>query len=153
MATCYRIEPDGTASDAVIAPSAAWCAINLGGLWAEDPEGVGAIGKSYDPDWRSFAEQWVQPLGAFDAYPVDALVFHNGSIWQSTTPANVWEPGVSGWRNTPPDGSIPPWTQPTGAHDVYQIGDLVTHNGKTWTSIVADNAWEPGVFGWEEVVP
>jgi hypothetical protein len=28
------------------------------------------------------------------------------------------------------------------------IGDRVTHNGTDWESTVADNVWEPGVFGW-----
>lgn len=30
------------------------------------------------------------------------------------------------------------------------LGDKVTHNGKTWTSIVDNNVWEPGVYGWAE---
>jgi hypothetical protein len=35
-------------------------------------------------------------------------------------------------------------------------GDICTHNGKTWRVTQADgsgnNVWEPGVFGWTEVV-
>ena len=27
----------------------------------------------------------------------------------------------------------------------------VSHNGKHWTSDVAANVWEPGVYGWTEV--
>lgn len=41
--------------------------------------------------------EWVQPLGAQDAYPLDALVSHNGFHWKSIVAANVWEPGVYGW--------------------------------------------------------
>ena len=44
--------------------------------------------------------------------------------------------------------SIPAWMQPTGAHDAYQKGDQVSHNGDTWTSTVDGNTWEPGVYGW-----
>jgi C-terminal processing protease CtpA/Prc len=33
-----------------------------------------------------------------------------------------------------------------------QIGDKVTHNGKVWESIVDNNSWEPGVYGWTEIV-
>ena len=44
--------------------------------------------------------------------------------------------------------SIPAWVQPTGAHDAYQKGDQVSHNGDTWTSTVAANAWEPSAYGW-----
>jgi hypothetical protein len=74
-------------------------------------------------------------------------VFHNGRIWRSTTPDNVWEPGVSGWHDQPAAGD-PMWVQPTGAHDAYPQGARVTHNGQTWVSRVNANVWEPGVYGW-----
>ena len=45
----------------------------------------------------------------------------------------------------------PEWVQPTGAHDAYNTGDKVSHNGKHWTSDVDSNVWEPGVYGWTEV--
>lgn len=41
---------------------------------------------------------WNQPTGAHDAYPVGAKVTHKSKNWENLTPANVWEPGVSGWR-------------------------------------------------------
>jgi hypothetical protein len=28
---------------------------------------------------------------------MDALVIHNGDVWESFNAANVWEPGVSQW--------------------------------------------------------
>jgi len=40
---------------------------------------------------------WVQPLGAHDAYPLGAKVTHNGQRWISSVAANVWAPGVYGW--------------------------------------------------------
>ena len=43
----------------------------------------------------------------------------------------------------------PEWVQPTGAQDAYPLGAKVMHNGKRWTSTVAANTWEPGVYGWE----
>lgn len=42
------------------------------------------------------------------------------------------------------------WTQPLGATDAYQTGDVVIHNEKKWISTVDNNVWEPGVYGWEE---
>jgi hypothetical protein len=42
---------------------------------------------------------WVQPLGATDAYAAGAQVRHNGTIWTSTVDGNVWEPGVYGWSS------------------------------------------------------
>lgn len=41
--------------------------------------------------------EWVQPLGATDAYSKGDKVSHNGSHWVSDVDNNVWEPGVYGW--------------------------------------------------------
>lgn len=38
---------------------------------------------------------------------------------------------------------IPEWVQPTGAHDAYNRGDKVKHNGNTWESLIDGNVWEP----------
>lgn len=42
--------------------------------------------------------EWVQPLGAHDAYGKSAKVTHNGKDWESTVDNNTWEPGVHGWK-------------------------------------------------------
>lgn len=36
--------------------------------------------------------EWIQPVGAVDAYPLGAKVSHNGKHWISTVDGNVWEP-------------------------------------------------------------
>lgn len=107
---------------------------------------------------------WSQPLGATDAYQLGAKVTHNGKTWESTIANNVWEPGVYGWKEVkdsgqteptdpdkPEEDEYPEWVQPTGAHDAYEQGAKVSHNGKKWTSDVSANVWEPGVYGWTEV--
>lgn len=40
---------------------------------------------------------WVQPIGASDAYNKGDKVSHNNKHWESEVDANVWEPGVYGW--------------------------------------------------------
>ena len=50
----------------------------------------------------------------------------------------------------PDPGDVPAWEQPESTNP-YMAGDKVTHNGKTWISIVDYNIWEPGVHGWEEI--
>ena len=40
--------------------------------------------------------EWVQPLGAHDAYPEGAIVRHNGALWRNDHTSNVWEPGTPG---------------------------------------------------------
>lgn len=47
---------------------------------------------------------------------------------------------------------FPEWKQPAGAHDAYAKGDKVKHNGKKWESTADANVWEPGVYGWIEIV-
>lgn len=41
--------------------------------------------------------EWVQPVGAQDAYPLGAKVSHNEKHWISNVDNNVWEPGIYGW--------------------------------------------------------
>ena len=50
-----------------------------------------------------------------------------------------------------PAEEYPAWSQPVGAHDAYDQGAKVAHNGKHWESTVGANVWEPGVYGWKEV--
>lgn len=41
--------------------------------------------------------EWVQPLGAQDAYRLNDKVKHNGHTWQNAIDYNTYEPGVYGW--------------------------------------------------------
>ena len=41
--------------------------------------------------------EWVQPIGASDAYMKGDHVSHNDKHWESDVDNNVWEPGVYGW--------------------------------------------------------
>jgi len=93
-------------------------------------------------------DPWRQPSGAHDAYPVGATVEHNGKTWENLTAANVWEPGVSGWREV---AACPEFVQPTGAHDAYNTGDCVTFEGQQWVSLIDANTWSPTDYpaGWE----
>lgn len=51
-----------------------------------------------------------------------------------------------------PFAEYPSWVQPTGAHDAYLTGDKVSHADTCWVSVVDANVYEPGVYGWEEVI-
>ena len=104
-------------------------------------------------------------LKVIDLYPVwtvgiavakDSRYQYNGKLYkcvQAHTTQADWTPDV-----TPALWVIvsleewPEWVQPTGAHDAYAKGDKVTHSSKKWTSDVDANTWEPGVYGWTEVV-
>lgn len=48
----------------------------------------------------------------------------------------------------------PIWSQPTGAQDAYNTGDIISHNGKLYRSKVDGNLWAPDAYpdGWEVVI-
>ena len=97
-------------------------------------------------------QEWRQPTGAHDAYPQDWEVTHNGRTWVSTTPANVWQPGVSGWREVVEEDAAPPeWVAPSGAHDAYKTGDRVAFEGVVYESVIDGNVWSPTDYpqGWK----
>lgn len=50
----------------------------------------------------------------------------------------------------PVGGGTLAWVQPNSTNP-YRLGDMVTHNGKTWMSNIDGNVWEPGVYGWDIV--
>lgn len=45
----------------------------------------------------------------------------------------------------------PVWSQPTGAHDAYNTGDIVDYNGTLYRSTIDGNVWAPDAYpaGWE----
>lgn len=42
---------------------------------------------------------------------------------------------------------FPEWVQPTGAHNIYNIGDKVSYNGQHYVCTVDANVYAPGVYG------
>lgn len=49
------------------------------------------------------------------------------------------------------DTGYPVWSQPTGAHDAYNAGDIVSYNGTLYRSLIDGNTWSPDAYpaGWE----
>lgn len=77
-------------------------------------------------------------------------------VVQKHTSQSGWEPSKTPalFVEVARPGEIPVWHQPTGAHDTYSIGDKVLYpdiNGSVWQSVVDNNSWEPGVYGWEQI--
>ena len=48
----------------------------------------------------------------------------------------------------------PIWSQPTGAHDAYNKGDIVDYNGTLYESLIDGNTYSPEAYpsGWKVVV-
>ncbi len=83
-------------------------------------------------------------------------VLYKGELYkceQSHDSQPTWNPvdAHSIWtRIDDPSIEWPEWRQPTGSTDAYAFGAKVSHNGKHWISIIPANAYEPGVYGWDE---
>ena len=91
------------------------------------------------------------------AYEVGFRVQHDGILYKvliAHTSQEDWTPDVAHSlfaKVLIPDPSvIPEWEQPDSTNP-YMKGDKVTYNGQIWVSIVDNNVWAPGVYGWEVV--
>ena len=51
------------------------------------------------------------------------------------------------------DSGYPVWSQPTGAHDAYNKGDIVNYGGTLYESLVDGNVYSPANYpaGWKIV--
>lgn len=49
------------------------------------------------------------------------------------------------------ENGYPIWSQPTGAHDAYNKGDIVDYNGILYESLINGNVYAPDAYpaGWE----
>lgn len=90
-------------------------------------------------------------------YAAGARVRYNGVLYkvlQEHISQEYWTPedapSLFAQILTSEDGNPLAWVQPDSTNP-YMTGDKVLHGDKTWISVVDDNVWEPGVYGWEEV--
>ena len=90
-------------------------------------------------------------------YSIGDRVLYNGVLYkvlQEHTSQETWTPtdapSLFAKVLIPDENVIPEWEQPDSTNP-YMKGDKVIHNGKTWTSIIDNNVWEPNVANtWEE---
>lgn len=52
------------------------------------------------------------------------------------------------------ESGYPLWAQPSGAHDAYNIGDIINYNGTLYQSTIDGNVWSPDVYpaGWKAYI-
>lgn len=96
------------------------------------------------------------------AYKKDERFTYNGRLFkvnQDHTSATQWVPGETGTESLytclemAGDGYLV-WTQPTGAHNAYNTGDIVhypTAEDPLYKSLIDGNVWSPDAYpqGWE----
>lgn len=96
------------------------------------------------------------------AYKKDERFNYNGRLFkvnQDHTSAAQWVPGESGTESLytcleMAGDSYLVWTQPTGAHNAYNTGDIVhypTADDPLYKSLIDGNTWSPDAYpqGWE----
>ena len=77
-------------------------------------------------------------------------------VVQDHTSQADWVPDSTPALYTPiglTEEGYPVWSQPTGAHDAYNAGDIVEYNGTLYKSLVDGNTYSPEAYpaGWEIV--
>ena len=99
---------------------------------------------------------WAYPVeykaGQIRRDPLDDCLYRVNE-GQDHTSQSGWNPSLtpSMWSKiADPAEEWPEWSQPLGAHDSYDEGAQVTHNGKKWLSTMDNNVFEPGIYGWSE---
>lgn len=114
-------------------------------------------------------EQALQIACVYDVYQVnksykvdDLFTYGTNSVGdpqlyrvvQAHTSQADWLPNVTPALYTPiglDDSGYDIWSKPTGAHDAYNIGDIVNYNGTLYKSKINGNVWSPDEYpaGWE----
>lgn len=112
------------------------------------------------------AKPWAQPTSTSDMYLAgECMIWTDGLVYrcQSDTVYSPAEYGAA-WTladedepdtgtETDPGTTYPEWVQPTGAHDAYNAGDVVSHNGVVYRCLIDGNVYSPDAYpaGWEVV--
>lgn len=100
------------------------------------------VGKSYKAD--EFVSYGVNDVGGPQLY----------KVVQAHTSQADWTPDATPALYTPiglTEEGYPIWSKPTGAHDAYNIGDIVDYNGALYKSLIDGNVYSPEEYpaGWE----
>ncbi len=116
-------------------------------------------------------EQAMEICGVYDAWKPDTayttgeyITYGENSVGdaqlykvvQAHTSQADWTPDVTASLYTPiglTEDGYPIWSQPTGAHDAYNSGDIVEYNGVLYKSLIDGNTYSPDAYpdGWKLV--
>ncbi len=129
-------------------------ATETGGLMFVTMAEAGSIDVATAAEHAELFAEWSYPI----AYKEGQIRRYGGKLYRCVQAHNSqedWTPeaAASMWAITAdPAEEWPAWSAPVGAHDAYAAGAKVSHQEKHWFSDMDGNVWEPGVYGWSEVV-
>lgn len=104
----------------------------------------------YDP----WVENKAYDVGVYLTYGVNGVGDPQlYKVVQAHTSQADWTPDVTPALYTPiglNESGYPIWSQPTGAHDAYNEGDIVDYNGALYQSLIDGNVYSPDAYpaGW-----
>ena len=99
------------------------------------------------PHWKEGTEYQVDDRVSYMDILFKCLTAHTSQAsWTPDVAPSLWV------RVDNPAEEWPEWIQPLGATDAYSMGAKVSHNSKHWISGYDNNVWEPGIYGWSEVI-
>ena len=91
------------------------------------------------------------------SYTAGERVLYNEILYkvlQNHTSQSTWTPidapSLFAKVLIPNDNIIPEWEQPDSTNP-YLKDDKVIYNDQTWISVIDNNVWAPGAYGWEIV--
>lgn len=102
--------------------------------------------KAIYPEWHVGVDYRVDQIARYDMDIYRCVSNHlSQADWTPDASPSLWSKIV-----IDEETGYEVWLQPTGMHDAYNVGDVVMYNDEMWVSIVNNNTWEPGVYGWEK---
>ena len=98
------------------------------------------------PIWATDTDYAVGDRRRYEGLLYKCLQAHTSqATWNPADAPSLWAKVLN-----PDPGEIPEWEQPESTNP-YMMGDKVRHNEKIWISVIDNNVWEPGIYGWDEV--
>lgn len=96
------------------------------------------------PAWDSAAQYTAGRRVRFQGILYRCLQGHQAQTgWNPVSAPSLWARVLIEAADAVPD-----WVQPDSTNG-YMAGDKVRHLEKVWVSLLDNNCWEPGVYGWE----
>lgn len=120
-------------------------AIKQANTITDDKEALGV--QMLYPRWKEGKEYKTGQYIQYNEILYKVLISHTSQVdWTPDIAASLFAKALV----DPTGETILDWVQPDSTNP-YMKGDKVTYNGTTYISIIDNNIWEPGVYGWEIV--
>jgi chitodextrinase len=124
---------------------------------AEMKENVNIILPKLDDETALSVKSLFPVWQVYKAYAVGDRIVYNDNLYkvvQAHTAQADWTPdSVPSLYDAIKlnDSGYDVWSQPTGAHDAYNTGDIVEYNGTLYKSLIDGNTYAPDAYpaGWE----